>query len=81
MIKYDRDKASEKFISQRTRPRVLMCHQISLDDIPAERRDKVCAIMYKTSKEINELTSGALKCRPITVNIPSKSFGNLVKYL
>lgn len=81
MIKYESDRADEKLISQQTRPRVLMCHQISLDDISADRRDKVCAFMYSTSKEINELTSGALKNRVTAVDISSKPFGSLVKYL
>lgn len=81
VIKYERDKANAKTIAQQTRPRILMCHQISLDDVAAERRDKVCTFMYTTSMKMSELTSGVLKCRPIHVDIPSRPFGDLVNYL
>jgi len=65
---------------QRTRPRVFKCPQISLDDVSDDKRDMVCTFVYSTSKTMSELTSGVPQARPITIEIPSKPFGHLVKY-
>lgn len=80
VIEYDKDNADTKLIIQRTRPRVFKYPQISLDDVSDDKRDMVCTFVYSTSKTMSELTSGVPEARPITVDIPSKPFGHLVKY-
>lgn len=58
MIKYDKDKMDEKLNAQKTRPRLFMVPQISLDDVVIDRRDKLCTFVYCSSKTMSDLTSG-----------------------
>jgi hypothetical protein len=82
MIEYNKKKADAKIRSVRTRPRVYMSPQISLDELTDEYREVMCDDMYTSSKTIGELTSGILQTRPISVNDQepsSKPSADLVK--
>ncbi|XP_050525445.1 uncharacterized protein LOC126896575 [Daktulosphaira vitifoliae] len=76
VLKYEKEKASMKNVVQKSRPKVFRCPQISLDDVPEDRREIVCKFMYSTTKTMNELTSGVPECRNPEVDIPLSPYGD-----
>lgn len=78
---YEKAKEAARMDSVRTRPRVYLCPQISLDDMQANDRDTACSILYLSSTKIGQLTSGIPQCSSDLdqVSLPSKPFADPVK--